>query len=53
MIILLRQIGGGLGMYKIKGFGAGGGDRYFCYYADALDFCQMVGISPKRIIPVH
>jgi hypothetical protein len=40
-------------MYKVKGWGPGGGDRYFSYYEDALHFCILLGINPKKIICTH
>jgi hypothetical protein len=40
-------------MYKIKGWGPGGSDRYFCFYHEALEFCELIGINPKRIISVQ
>jgi hypothetical protein len=39
-------------MYKIKGYGMGGGDKYFTRYFEAALFCEMMGISAKKIIPV-
>jgi hypothetical protein len=40
-------------MYRLKGWGSGGGDKYFTYYLEALSFCEMMGISPKQIVMVH
>jgi hypothetical protein len=40
-------------MYKLSGYGPRGGDRYFSNYAEALAFCALLGISPKRIACVY